>query len=464
MLRQLIKDLRLAPLRSALTGLSMLIGIVAVILAVLAGTIGKDYLVAINEQLYGRTPLVTVSMNSPRLSDADDFSRLADAIAAKNHETAIILNLDTDITFSPGTQSSGGIKGDVVATTPGYSSIYNLPMKSGRWYAGGERSTASIVVNLAAEQNLPKDSTAYAKTNQTTIATPFTVTGVVNDGRTDPTIYVNAQALTQYMRIVSRSATILWLDFPQLGKQRVRTVVEDILFDSIGGSVSGVQTIDNAQSYESVITVMQIAFGVCAILLLFVSAIGIVNIGLASLESRTHELLVRRALGATRASLIGLVIGSQLIIGLSVSLLAVAISACAVGALPAFLPSYSPLQPPGRRHRSRLGGAGDLDHREPRPRHTRGQAPTGTGTAVAQTPHTSPTRRCNQDEIHPHKRRQESAGDGMRRHPRPEPRQLHQRRRLERGRLQENRRLRRDQQGIPGIHRQTLLAPGLHPA
>ena len=445
MLRQLIKDLRLAPLRSALTGLSMLIGIV-VILAVLAGTIGKDYLVAINEQLYGRTPLVTVSMNSPRLSDADDFSRLADAIAAKNHETAIILNLDTDITFSPGTQSSGGIKGDVVATTPGYSSIYNLPMKSGRWYAGGERSTASIVVNLAAEQNLPKDSTAYAKTNQTTIATPFTVTGVVNDGRTDPTIYVNAQALTQYMRIVSRSATILWLDFPQLGKQRVRTVVEDILFDSIGGSVSGVQTIDNAQSYESVITVMQIAFGVCAILLLFVSAIGIVNIGLASLESRTHELLVRRALGATRASLIGLVIGSQLIIGLSVSLLAVAISACAVGALPAF------------------GGAGDLDHREPRPRHTRGQAPTGTGTAVAQTPHTSPTRRCNQDEIHPHKRRQESAGDGMRRHPRPEPRQLHQRRRLERGRLQENRRLRRDQQGIPGIHRQTLLAPGLHPA
>ena len=109
MLRQLIKDLRLAPLRSALTGLSMLIGIVAVILAVLAGTIGKDYLVAINEQLYGRTPLVTVSMNSPRLSDADDFSRLADAIAAKNHETAIILNLDTDITFSPGTQSSGGI-------------------------------------------------------------------------------------------------------------------------------------------------------------------------------------------------------------------------------------------------------------------------------------------------------------------------------------------------------------------
>lgn len=346
MLRQLIKDLRLAPLRSVLTGLSMLIGIVAVILAVLAGTIGKDYLVAINEQLYGRTPLVTVSMNSPRLSDADDFSRLADAIAAKNHETAIILNLDTDITFSPGTQSSGGIKGDVVATTPGYSSIYNLPMKSGRWYAGGERSTASIVVNLAAEQNLPKDSTAYAKTNQTTIATPFTVTGVVNDGRTDPTIYVNAQALTQYMRIVSRSATILWLDFPQLGKQRVRTVVEDILFDSIGGSVSGVQTIDNAQSFESVIAVMQIAFGVCAILLLFVSAIGIVNIGLASLESRTRELLVRRALGATRASLIGLVIGSQLIIGLSVSLLAVAISACAVGALPAFLPSYSPLQPP----------------------------------------------------------------------------------------------------------------------
>lgn len=47
----------------------MLIGILAVIAAVLIGTVGKDYLQATNEQLYGRTPTLTIPLSKGNFSD-----------------------------------------------------------------------------------------------------------------------------------------------------------------------------------------------------------------------------------------------------------------------------------------------------------------------------------------------------------------------------------------------------------
>lgn len=44
MIRMIAKDLRINPLRTSLTALSMFIGIIALIAGVLVGTLGRDYL------------------------------------------------------------------------------------------------------------------------------------------------------------------------------------------------------------------------------------------------------------------------------------------------------------------------------------------------------------------------------------------------------------------------------------
>lgn len=46
MIRMIAKDLRINPLRTSLTALSMFIGIIALIAGVLVGTLGRDYLEA----------------------------------------------------------------------------------------------------------------------------------------------------------------------------------------------------------------------------------------------------------------------------------------------------------------------------------------------------------------------------------------------------------------------------------
>lgn len=53
MLKMILKDLRLSPLRSILTSVSMLVGIIAMLGSVLVGTLGREYLIFVNAQVYG---------------------------------------------------------------------------------------------------------------------------------------------------------------------------------------------------------------------------------------------------------------------------------------------------------------------------------------------------------------------------------------------------------------------------
>ena len=56
MLKMILKDLRLSPLRSILTSVSMLVGIIAMLGSVLVGTLGREYLISVNAQVYGWSP------------------------------------------------------------------------------------------------------------------------------------------------------------------------------------------------------------------------------------------------------------------------------------------------------------------------------------------------------------------------------------------------------------------------
>lgn len=108
-----------------------------------------------------------------------------------------------------------------------------------------------------------------------------------------------------------------------------------MLYDCGGGKIGEIRRSDN-DDYAHVIAALQVSFACIAILLLFVSALGLINIGLASLEQRTHELLIRRALGATRWSIASLVLGSSVLLAMIVSILAIAISFALVAIAPYF--------------------------------------------------------------------------------------------------------------------------------
>lgn len=68
MLKMILKDLRLSPLRSILTSVSMLVGIIAMIGSVLVGTLGREYLISVNAQVYGWFTYLLIRDNGIRFS------------------------------------------------------------------------------------------------------------------------------------------------------------------------------------------------------------------------------------------------------------------------------------------------------------------------------------------------------------------------------------------------------------
>ena len=86
--------------------------------------------------------------------------------------------------------------------------------------------------------------------------------------------------------------------------------------------------------------------GVYSVYFLFVSVLGQINIGLSSLEQRTYELLIRRAIGASRINIVALVLGTQLVISIFVCIVSILLSILIVEGIGIFLPPDTPVASP----------------------------------------------------------------------------------------------------------------------
>ena len=370
----LLKDLRLSPMRSFLTGFSMFIGIIAVIASVLIGTVGKDYLIATNEQLNGRRPTYEITFSAQNFDEYSVFDKFLNRIESANRNANVMLQPNTGLLFSASMPASNSVKiskeyktnnlqyVDAVYTTAGYNKVYNLPIVSGRWFSNSAKSNAlEMVVNQSASKRYKIGEVAFITSRKTTQMSPIRIVGVVNDGVDSAKVYVNILGLLRYAPTLweysgkEAQGSIYWLNKENRSQKSIKSYVSDALYDCCGGQVNEIRRHDNSDDYENVITVLQLSFAIVAALLLFVSALGLINIGLASLEQRTHELLIRRALGATRWSIASLVLGSAIILALIVSIAAVAVSFGLVSIASSFWDAASPVSPPVYPYEAAIG-------------------------------------------------------------------------------------------------------------
>lgn len=234
---------------------------------------------------------------------------------------------------------------DVVFTTSTYNKIYNLPMSSGDWFDSSEiNKTLCMVVNKAA-QNYFDTSYAVGNVESSLSLTPFNVVGTVNDGTDIPTVYLDAHSIELLVPNMwkVKNATVHWHSEAGITMRQMYSSLHDILEDTIGGNLDIIGKSDIGDTYNSVLSVLQLGLLVTSFLLLFVSVLGQINIGLSSLEQRTHELLIRRAIGASRANIVTLVLGAQLTISVSVCIVSILISFFLVQGMGLFLPVDSPV-------------------------------------------------------------------------------------------------------------------------
>lgn len=163
MLNMILKDLRISPLRNILTGISMFVGIIAMISSVLVGTLGKEYLISVNAQMYGWSPTYSFSITGSDFQDTIKMENFFREIYNTDHFVAVTFSMLEEITVAPVASVSSlqdisdtvykkTVPVDVVFTTSTYNKIYNLPMSSGDWFDSSEiNKTLCMVVNKAAQ-------------------------------------------------------------------------------------------------------------------------------------------------------------------------------------------------------------------------------------------------------------------------------------------------------------------------
>ena len=271
MLKMILKDLRIAPLRSVLTSISMLVGIIAMIASFLVGTLGSGYLIAVNAQIYGWVPTYSFSVAG---SCFEDYSKLEDLFLSLERiedHTAITFSVREDVRFAP-VMSISSLQNsdmsiykdlfpvDTVFTISTYNQIYNLPMTSGEWLNGsGSNYSLQIVINKEAESYLNAPY-AVGSVGSSLTLTPFRIIGVVNDGRDVPTVYIDAYSVAKYVPAMwqVQNATVYWNSTHGLTTEQIYSALSDCIADTIGGNLEYSGRSDVGNTYDSVLSMLQI--------------------------------------------------------------------------------------------------------------------------------------------------------------------------------------------------------------
>jgi putative ABC transport system permease protein len=335
--------------------LSLFVGVLAVVAVSTVSAITRDVYLAREEQLSGRDTTFAGTLDFLP-SNAMDLHAICDASEVFNNSGGgAALVIDTPHLTGIGTPDHARYNMPFEPQRMTFllgrlDLVHRLPLIDGRWIAASQDTPVQILVNLAGAGRYGSVGTPLAlATSAQARSLTGVIVGVIADGQPDAHVYVDAYGLAQRSPDFFTDATgTLLLHLPGFTATEYETVGAAIL--ATGGTsltVEGMRRHDTTGTLIAGLRTQQLAFLGAGALMLIVASLGILNIGLAAISERSRELVVRRAVGATRSDLVG-----QVLLAASVPALAATGAALAVAVvvvhwwIPGQIPPHSAITPP----------------------------------------------------------------------------------------------------------------------
>lgn len=323
-------------LRAALAVLSIVIGVATLTLIVALGDIGREATALVIERQTGRPATLEASIENLA---ADNFAHsVAPRLAGRLDRYGV--GARSRVLVAPITLlvNTGKLPSAAFGVDPALDQIRRLRLVSGRWLVPGDGQRYAPVAVLNRTILSLIDLNAQTAIDSTLIADiggrgAIRVVGVVEDGQREGRVYVPADALLADHRSVVLSAATVLIRVPPAAAGAVTQRLSEDLAQAGLGSLR-IDRLDAAEDFAPIFTTLQIILSAIAAISLISGSIGILNIGLATINQRAREFAIRRSFGATRADIFVVVLAESLFTTLAAGLLGVLIAFAASLALP----------------------------------------------------------------------------------------------------------------------------------
>ncbi|MEU4094540.1 ABC transporter permease [Streptomyces sp. NPDC026673] len=341
------RELRVHRARSLLAGLSVVIGVAALVAVVAMGDLGRAAVQEQVERTVGRPATLSVDLTGDGEQTASRSALDANAAWIRGLGVHAMSRVESrQVRLDAVGSSADPLNTTVMGVDPGYGLVKRMDLLAGQWLPGGRDASWAPPLYLNAEAAAHFGGSGRALGARLSLAadlpTQGVVLGVVDDSRSEPVAYTDIRSLRKwYSQTTSpESAEILMTVEPSEAEGTTTLVLHRLGAVGLTGH-ERVRRVDDFAAYERILRILQAVLGAIAGISLLTGGIGLMNLTLSQIQARVHEFGVRRAFGASQSHIFAVILWESVILTAVSSLLGTAISAAGFNAALLMVPTFS---------------------------------------------------------------------------------------------------------------------------